>query len=170
MGCKQGTWLGILTTDLHIPVRWTWSDGAHRVKEGSSKERWWRLVQPLLNMKCTSEGPSNCSSFVHLCPGQGRPCLAELVLVFPAFNWFLQDFPDNISTPATQLECHAPERLPNCIWFPWLYLLFYYPGKNEHSWNVFNMRFLICPYPDWTLHIPVQYFFDVWVSSSRVSK
>ena len=64
--------------------RWTWSDGAHRVKEGPSKERWWRLVQPLWNIKCTSERPSNCSSFVHLCPDKEGPA-------WP--NWFLSSLP-----------------------------------------------------------------------------
>ena len=97
--------------------RWTWSDGAHRVKEGSSKERWWRLVQPLWNIKCTSERPPNCSSFVHLCPDKEGPAWPNWFWSSLPLNWFLQDFPDNISTLATQLECHAPERLPNCIWF-----------------------------------------------------
>ena len=146
--------------------RWTWSDGAHRVKEGPSKERWWRLVQPLWNIKCTSERPPNCSSFVHLCPDKEGPAWPNWFWSSLPLNWFLQDFPDNISTLATQLECHAPERLPNCIWFPGLYPLFYYPGRKDHRWNVFNIRILICPYPDWNLHIAVQYFFDAWVSSS----
>ena len=109
--------------------RWTWSDGALRVKEGSSKERWWRLVQPLWNIKCTSERPSNCSSFVHLCPDRtrkarpgrtsfGLPCrltgsykISPIIFQLWQHNWnvmLLKDYPtvfdfrDYISFSLTQ--------------------------------------------------------------------
>ena len=166
MGCKQGTWLGILTTDLRIltggpgrtgptvsrkdPQRNDGGDWFNHFGIQNAHQRDRLIVQALFTFAPDKEGPAWPNWFWSSLP----------------LNWFLQDFPDNISTLATQLECHAPERLPNCIWFPGLYLFFSYPGRKEHSWNVLNITLLICPYPDWTLHIAVQYFFHVWVSSS----